>query len=255
MSGTMESRRTFLGTAAIAGSAVLAAAEPSAPAKSNRLRVLCVGGHPDDPESACAGVLSLYADRGHAVTILYLTRGERGIRGASLDEAAKIRTAEAEAACRIIGAKPMFFGQIDGATEVNKGHVDAMERIFAEVKPDVVFTHWPVDRHIDHQVAGLLAQRAWLAGGCKAALLFFEVNTGAQSRLFHPTTYVDVSKVLARKKAALLAHVSQKGDEVWTEHHGPIAQWRGRELGVEAAEAFIHVNSGLGHPRPPGLEA
>src|SRR6185369_11758222 len=108
------------------------------------LRVLCVGAHPDDPESGCAGTLIRYAETGHAVTIVYLTRGERGIRDKSLDESAKIRSAECEAACRIIRAKPVFFGQIDGATEVTKGHVEAMTRLLSAENPDIVFTHWPI---------------------------------------------------------------------------------------------------------------
>jgi LmbE family N-acetylglucosaminyl deacetylase len=63
--------------------------------------------------------LARYAQLGHSVTVVYLTRGERGIRGKSLEEAASIRSQECIAACGVIGAKPVFFGQIDGATEVN----------------------------------------------------------------------------------------------------------------------------------------
>src|SRR5580704_16080115 len=70
-----------------------------------RRKILCVGGHPDDPESGCAGTLARYSELGHQVSILYLTRGERGIHDKSNDEAARIRTAECEAACNIIGAK------------------------------------------------------------------------------------------------------------------------------------------------------
>jgi len=33
----------------------------------------------DDPESGCAGTLARYAQLGHRVTVVYLTRGERGI--------------------------------------------------------------------------------------------------------------------------------------------------------------------------------
>src|SRR5690348_6912055 len=68
---------------------------------ARKLRVVCVGGHPDDPESGCAGTLARYSEQGHAVTVIYLTRGERGIQGKSLDEAARIRSAECEAACKI----------------------------------------------------------------------------------------------------------------------------------------------------------
>src|SRR5947209_17237103 len=96
---------------------------------NRRLNIVCIGGHPDDPESGCGGTLARYAALGHAVTIVYLTRGERGIAGKSLDEAARIRTGECEAACKIIGAKPLFFGQIDGATEVTRAQVDAMQRL------------------------------------------------------------------------------------------------------------------------------
>src|SRR5207244_2665238 len=106
-----------------------------------RMTVVCVGAHPDDPESGCAGTLTRYAALGHAVTVVYLTRGERGISGKSLDEAATIRSAECEAACRIIGAKPVFFGQIDGATEVTQAQADAMNRLLTAERPDVVFTH------------------------------------------------------------------------------------------------------------------
>src|SRR5437762_10144712 len=87
-----------------------------------RLKIICVGGHPDDPESGCGGTLAQYSALGHAVTIVYLTRGERGIPGKSLDEAGRIRSAECEAACRILGARRMFAGQIDGATEVTRPH-------------------------------------------------------------------------------------------------------------------------------------
>src|SRR5207249_1349670 len=158
----------------------LAVASPPAASHAASLKIVCVGAHPDDPGSGCGGTLARYGALGNAVTIVYLTRGERGIAGKSLDEAARIRTAECEAACRIIGAKPLFFGQIDGATEVTRAQVDAMQRLLASQTPDVLFTHWPVDTHMDHQVASMLTIRAWMAGGLGTPLLyFFEVDTGS----------------------------------------------------------------------------
>jgi len=234
-------RRTFLKGALLATSVpLLSPHEASTPA---RLTVVCVGGHPDDPESGCGGTLSLYAARGAAVTVVYLTRGERGIPGKSLADAASIRTAECETACKIIGAKALFFGQIDGATEITRAHVGAMTQLLATIKPDVVFTHWPVDTHMDHQVASMLTIRAWMEGALRTArLYFFEVNSGSQTEGFLPNTYVDISSVVEQKKAALFAHVSQDGQGIWREHHEIIAQWRGREAGVPAAEAFVHLN-------------
>ena len=111
------SRRGFVKRSALVAAATLSLPAAGDAAHNASLKIVCIGAHPDDPESGCGGTLARYAALGHAVTIVYLTRGERGIDGKSLDEAARIRTAESETACRIIGAKPVFFGQIDGATE------------------------------------------------------------------------------------------------------------------------------------------
>src|SRR5437868_5013848 len=196
-------RRDFVKRSALSMAAALPITTlPQATAPS--LKVVCVGAHPDDPESGCGGTLMRYAALGHAVTIVYLTRGERGIPGTSLDDAARIRSAESAAACRIIGATPVFFGQIDGATEVTRAHVDAMTRLLAAHAPDVVFAHWPVDTHMDHQVASVLTIRAWMALR-RSSLYFFEVDSGSQTEGFLPNSYVDISSVVERKKTALFA--------------------------------------------------
>jgi N-acetylglucosamine malate deacetylase 1 len=249
-------RRSFLKEAGVIVAPLLVAAEApplvaAAAGAARQLKVVCVGAHPDDPESGCAGTLSRYAELGHSVTVLYLTRGERGIRGKGLDEAGRIRTAECDKACELMGAHSRFFGQIDGATEMARGQVEAMTKVLAEEQPDVLFAHWPVDTHMDHQVASMLVLQARLALKERPQLYFFEVNTGSQSQGFLPNIYVDVTSVLEKKKAALLAHVSQDGEGVWREHHGIIARWRGREAGVAAAEAFVHLNRDSKNSRLP----
>src|SRR5204862_1463560 len=127
-------RRSFVTQSALAAAAAFPLGSPRPPRPPRpphpaSLKVVCLGGHPDDPESGCGGTLARYAALGHSVTIVYLTRGERGIAGRSLDEAARIRSAECETACRILGAHAKFFGQTDGATEVTHAHVDAMTRL------------------------------------------------------------------------------------------------------------------------------
>lgn len=259
MTDSDVSRRDFV-KRTLAASAPLAAASvlpiPDALGEDGALRarlsVVCVGGHPDDPESGCGGTLARYAAAGHAVKIVYLTRGERGIDGKSLDEAAHIRTLEAEAACVVLGATPLFFGQVDGDTSVTHPQVVSMTKLLKEQKPDVVFTHWPVDTHPDHQVASLLAVRACMALRV-TSVYCFEVNAGSQTQAFHPNAYVDITTVVEKKIAALHAHVSQDGDAIWRTHHEPMANWRGRELGVIAAEAFVRLPRGERVNALPGL--
>lgn len=243
------SRRQFF-QQSLAGPAVMAGTllplhsmdAVAADSKAPPLRIVCVGGHPDDPESGCAGILTRYAQAGHRVTVVYLTRGERGISGKSNDETARIRTAECEAACEIMGARALFAGQIDGSTEVNRQRAEEMFKVLAPEQPDLLITHWPIDTHPDHQAAAQLTFRAYLSLARRPQLFFFEVNTGSQSMGFTPNTYVDVTVVLDKKKAALLAHRSQDGEGIWRKHHEAIASFRGREVGVTAAEAFFHLN-------------
>ena len=159
-----------------------------------------MGGHPDDPESGCGGTLAKMAAAGHAVTIIYLTTGEAGIPGKGHAEAAVIRKAEALAACKILQAKPVFAGQVDGDTVVNNEWTDKDQTLIDAENPDIVFTHWPVDSHKDHQAASMLTIQTWIRGGKKFDLYFFEVCLGDQTHIFHPTDYVDITACSRHQK-------------------------------------------------------
>src|SRR5882757_2740435 len=84
--------------------------------EATKKKIVCFGGHPDDPESGCGGTLAKLAKMGHDVTIIYLTTGEAGIERKNHNEAAAIRKQEAINACAILKATPVFAGQIDGDT-------------------------------------------------------------------------------------------------------------------------------------------
>jgi LmbE family N-acetylglucosaminyl deacetylase len=208
---------------------------------SRPLRIICVGGHPDDPESGCGGTLARYAELGHFVTIIYLTRGEAGIEGRSQEQAAATRTAESITACKILGAKPVFAGQIDGATVVDRTTAQSLTKLIMAEQPDIVFAHWPIDTHMDHQAASLLTFRAWVAAGQGFEVYYYEVDLGSQTLNFHPTDYVDITSVREKKKSALFAHKSQNGERIYRAHHETMENYRGRESGVTAAEAFVHL--------------
>lgn len=254
------SRRELAARSAAAAAAVagihpaLAAAGGQVSPPRGVLSVVCVGAHPDDPESGCGGTLARYAERGHRVTIIYLTRGEAGIAGKSHQQAAAIRTAEAEQACQLLGARPVFAGQVDGATEVNRAGATALAKLIAAERPDVLLTHWPLDAHPDHQVASLLTLRAYLGSGRgRPPLYFFEVDTGAETMGFLPTAYADITPTRDKKKAALFAHKSQNAEAIYRDYHRPMEDFRGRECGVNAAEAFVPLARGAANHGLPGL--
>lgn len=244
------SRRTALGVLS-GGAGVLAAGVAAVPSlagsgiqdPAHRSKLIVVGGHPDDPESGCGGTMARFADLGHEVVAVYLTRGEEGIAGKSHEEAAAIRSAESAEACKILKARPVFVGQIDGETEITWQRYDAVHKLVEQEQPDIVLTHWPIDTHRDHRAASLLVYDAWLRLGRQFALYYFEVMSGSQTQTFAPTDYVDITATEDRKRASCFAHKSQNPKDFYP-HHDLMNRFRGKESGHKFAEAFIrHVQS------------
>lgn len=208
-----------------------------------KLKIVCVGAHPGDPEFGCGGTMAKYSDAGHTVTLLYLTRGEASDPKISYSEMAALRTNEATRASQTLNATPMFAGQIDGNTISDKSKNEEMAKMIQGLNPDIVFTHWPVDSHPDHQIAGMLTLTAWVRSGRKFHLYFYEVNSGDETMAFAPTDYVDISATHERKKKAMFAHKTQNPIETYETFFKPMEEFRGLEAGVKVAEGFIHLKS------------
>jgi LmbE family N-acetylglucosaminyl deacetylase len=244
MKTSSRSRRQFV-KQSLAGAGIitlpgLLSAQNNAP--SEKKKIVCVGAHPDDPESGCGGTLTLLTKAGHEVTVIYLTSGERGIKGKTWDEAGAIRKQEGINACAILNAKPVFAGEINGNIIVNYDWMNKIQELIEAEKPDIVFSHWPIDTHEDHQASSMMVSQAWRKAQQKFTLYFFEVCTGEQSMIFHPTDYIDITETQEIKRKAVYCHVSQDPPGIYDCGHTSMEDFRGRELGVKAAEAFIRLN-------------
>jgi LmbE family N-acetylglucosaminyl deacetylase len=207
----------------------------------HKLRVLVTGGHPGDPECGCGGLIARYADMGHEVTLLYLNRGELYCGERPTAECGALRTKEAEKACEILHAHPVFAAQVDGQSVLDNAHYDEFQKLFDAQKADIVFTQWPIDSHRDHRALSSLVLDAWLQSAKAAALYYYEVAEDTMT--FSPSVYVDITAIEARKRAACFAHASQS-PEKWYPLQEQIARFRGTESGYREAEGFTrHAQS------------
>ena len=215
---------------------------------ATRLKIVVTGGHPGDPECGCGGTIARYADLGHEVVLLYLNRGEGYCGGASLDRCASIRTSEAQTACKILKSRAIFADQYDGRAIVDSAHYESFAKLLAAERADVVFTHWPIDRHRDHRAISALTVDAWWSGGKSFALYYYEV--AEDTTMFTPAEYVDIAEVESRRRAACYAHTSQQPAK-WYPKQAEITRRHGAEVGFGQAEAFLR------HPesRPAQLPA
>jgi len=181
----------------------------------SRLNIVCIGGHPGDPEFGCGGTLARYSNHGHRVMVIYVTRGEAGDPSKTHQQSAILKTHEAETACGILSAKPLFFGQVDADTSLSNSSIAAMQDLIIAQKPDILFTHWPVDAHPDYQVSGLLGFNCWVKSGQAFELYYYEANTISETMAFIPTDYLDITEFRKKKKAAMFAHKSQNPLELY----------------------------------------
>ena len=202
-------------------------------------KALIIGAHPDDPEYCCGGTALMLQRSGCEVVNVYLTGGEAGIPGKSGDEAKAIRLKEIHDACAIMGVRYVMLTQVDGACEITKDRYAEMKAVIEREKPDVVFTHWPIDSHRDHRVCSILVYDAWRQLDHSFDLYYAEAMSGLQSQNFVPTDYVNIDAVVDKKHEACLCHVSQGMPEILDKWHTVMERFRGLEFHCNAAEAFV----------------
>ncbi len=176
------------------------------------LDLLAVGAHPDDVEISCGGTVALAAAQGLAVGILDLTRGDLSTNGTPEE-----RAGEASEAARLLGARGRWNAALPdgGISDHDPEHVAAVVGLIRSLRPRVLLTHFPRDRHPDHVAASHLLERAWYLAGLRryapgSPPFRPEARFHFASRIgFTPTVVVDITETWETKRRAILAHATQ----------------------------------------------
>ena len=223
------------------------------------MNVLAVGANPDDIELLCAGTLAACAQRGDAVSICYLTTGDKGSTDIPPREMAAIRRKEAKKSASIIGADVFPLGIPDGEVEVTLQLRRRIVEIIRKTAPDVIITHYPHDYMSDHNCTSRLVFDASFWAGvqnfdgrpgdspaCQTRLQMFYMDTVCGIG-FAPQEYVDISEVIDVKMEMIAQHESQV--KYMKEHDGfdmleyvkTSARYRGYQCGITYAEGYVPV--------------
>lgn len=196
--------------------------------KDNLYNVLVVGCHPDDAELGCGGTIVKHIQRGDSVSVLILTRGEKGNHDPTLGECKR--------ALKTLGVKRVIFGNFpDGYVASNQEVVNFIENVMKELNIDRVYTHDMNDRHQDHRNCGLAVSAA--ARKLKEVFLFHGPSTNVK---FEPHYFIEISdKHLKKKLKALNCYRSQvKKGIVDLNFIKSAAVFYGIHSGTKYAEAF-----------------
>ncbi len=107
-------------------------------------RVLVIFAHADDEAVSCGGFLHRVSRRGCVVTLVILTKGERGTPNATLDVSLKdIRTKEAQAVTAILGISRLIQDDL-GDRELHAKKQELwkfIDALIEQEKPDLLITH------------------------------------------------------------------------------------------------------------------
>ncbi len=193
---------------------------------TDRLVAMAVGAHPDDIEFMMAGTLLRLHDVGAEIHLWNLATGNCGTASLSRDAIVRLRWDEAQAAARL--ARGTLHPPLvdDLMIYYEPALLARVAAVIRAVRPTILLLPSPQDYMEDHQnTCRLLVTAAFVRGMTNfvtdpphapwdgAMTLYHALPYGLRDGLrarVHPGQYVDITPVLARKRALLAQHRSQK---------------------------------------------
>ncbi|MGW7312258.1 PIG-L deacetylase family protein [Streptomyces sp. NPDC054865] len=211
--------------------------------------VLVVVAHPDDAELAMGMRIRDHVLAGDRVRVHCLSTGS------TANDYGAARRGECLAAAKVLGIGGYTFSQIpDTRFTDHRGAINsALFSAFAAERPDVVYTHYPDDQHLDHTVTG--EEATTVAMREAADLIHFR---SPYSRNFEPNLYfVGTPDLLTAKEAALACFISQQQLDMTVfggltalayrqhVHHRVVERFPGTSAGAEmfrTARQIVHAS-------------
>jgi N-acetylglucosamine malate deacetylase 1 len=234
--------------------------------------VLAIHAHPDDLEMLAGGTLALLSQKGHRVTMVTMTPGDKGSDRHIPEEIGAIRKQEARNAAALIGAAYECAEFRDLAIFSDGPSRRRMVELLRRFRPDLVLTSAPADYLCDHEATSMLVRDACFAAPARnystdAELpappladiphLYYCAPVGGVDRdgqPVEPDFVINVESTYQTKWNMLAEHKSQR--EWLQRHHGmddymrTMEEWTraaGQSAGLEFGEGFRRYK---GHPYP-----
>jgi LmbE family N-acetylglucosaminyl deacetylase len=173
-------------------------------------QILVLSPHPDDDAIGCGGTLRKHVLDGDRIKLIVLTSGEGGGHGRQTrEETAKVREAEALAACRVVGISDVeFWREPDGGLQWREELVRRLRETIRSWSPQWIYAPHLAELHPDHRAATCLLSHALDApehSAMKDRVRLYEVWTPIQNM----DEIVDISEVVETKREAIRQHCTQ----------------------------------------------
>jgi LmbE family N-acetylglucosaminyl deacetylase len=201
---------------------------------------LVLAPHPDDEVLGCAGAILRHVAAREGVRIVVVTDGGAGDEP---DRSAYVveRRRESEEAARVLGCEtpPEFWDLEDRSLEYSEEMIGRIGEAIERTGASIVYAPSPEEVHPDHNALGLCALEAVRRASREIRVALYEVSAPLQ-----PNLLLDISDLVARKRAAIACFASQTQRHAFDEVIAGLNRYRTYTLpaSVHAAEAY-HVLS------------
>ena len=197
---------------------------------AKKIKVLCIGAHPDDCDIRTGGLTAKLTRAGHEVMFVSATDGSAGHHEMDRDGLRARRRGEADAVAKMLGIRYLVLDNLDGDLEPTLKNREEMIRIIRSFAPDVILTHRPNDYHPDHRSTGVLVQDSSFTllvplivpdapAMRQAPCIMFMYDRFSRPYPFTPDVAIATDEVIETKMEALLCHESQLLEWLpWVEH-------------------------------------
>lgn len=219
-------------------------------------KILIVAAHPDDEVLGCGGTIVRLVKQGAKAYTFILGEGvtsRDNVRDSSgrVNDLVMLKR-QALLANRVLGVDKVFFGDLPDNRFDSVPLLDVIkqvERIKADIKPDMVFTHYRNDLNVDHRVtydAVITACRPILGESVKE-IYSFEVLSSTEWNFpltFNPDCFWGINHTLDTKLVAMKAYKSELAAYPHPRSLKGIslaAKYWGMRTGLSVAEAFKTV--------------
>lgn len=164
--------------------------------------ILLIGAHYDDSELGAGGTAARMVSEGKSVYKITLTDTEVVSKDMNLDIKSDRVKENSKNACIALGGvtELRFPTQPYGKLKYTQEIMQELEHLIYEKSIDTVFIHFADDYNTDHMAAHKICKTA--ARHVKN-LFMYQSNPYITFEQFCPSFFVDISKVIERKRAAL----------------------------------------------------
>lgn len=167
--------------------------------------VLIIGAHFDDAELGAGGTAAKLIAEGKKVYKLTLTDNVTNFQQKGIQVDYNSSRVQSHKACEELGVIEIDdFEPVECSTlSYNKEIMQRVEKVIYDYNIDTVFIHFGTDMNQDHVAASQICITA--ARHC-SNILQYQSNGYILDNVFYPTYFIDVSKYINKKRAALACY-------------------------------------------------